>query len=63
MDRLEQFLDPSQFREAPVELLTLSACETASGDDQPVFLVPLFIDWQLVMILSESTSYAQRTRN
>ena len=34
MDRLEQFLASSQFRETPVELLTLSACETASGDDR-----------------------------
>jgi CHAT domain-containing protein len=34
MDRLEQFLAPSQFRETPVELLTLSACETTSGDDR-----------------------------
>jgi CHAT domain-containing protein len=34
MDRLEQFLAPSQFRETLVELLALSACETASGDDR-----------------------------
>jgi CHAT domain-containing protein len=34
MDRLEQFLAPSQFRETPVELLTLSACETPSEDDR-----------------------------
>jgi CHAT domain-containing protein len=26
MDRLEQFLAPGQFRETPMELLTLSAC-------------------------------------
>lgn len=34
MDRLEQFMGLSQFREQPVELLTLSACQTAAGDDR-----------------------------
>ena len=34
LDRLEQLLRPSQFREKPVELLTLSACQTAAGDDR-----------------------------
>ncbi len=34
MDELEQFVGISWFREDnPVELLTLSACETAAGDD------------------------------
>jgi CHAT domain-containing protein len=34
MDELEQFVGISWFRqERPVELLTLSACETAAGDD------------------------------
>jgi CHAT domain-containing protein len=34
MDELEQFVGISWFREDnPVELLTLSACETAVGDD------------------------------
>jgi len=35
MDRLEQLLSFSQFREdEPVELLTLSACKTAEGDER-----------------------------
>jgi CHAT domain-containing protein len=34
MDRLEQFMGLSQFREQPVELLTLSACQTTAGDDR-----------------------------
>jgi CHAT domain-containing protein len=34
MSRLEQFLGLSKFRTEPVELLTLSACETAAGDDR-----------------------------
>ncbi len=34
MDRLEQFMGLSQFRDQPVELLTLSACQTAAGDDR-----------------------------
>ena len=34
MDRLEQFLALSKFRTQAVELLTLSACETAAGDDR-----------------------------
>jgi CHAT domain-containing protein len=33
LNRLEQLIEPSQFRGQPVELLSLSACETASGDD------------------------------
>ncbi len=33
-NELEQFMSLSQFREEPVELLTLSACETAVGDEQ-----------------------------
>jgi CHAT domain-containing protein len=34
MSKLEQFLGLSKFRTQPVELLTLSACETAAGDDR-----------------------------
>jgi CHAT domain-containing protein len=34
MDGLERLLAPSRFREEPVELITLSACETAAGDDR-----------------------------
>jgi CHAT domain-containing protein len=34
MGRLEQFLGLSKFRTNAVELLTLSACETAAGDDR-----------------------------
>jgi CHAT domain-containing protein len=34
MSRLEQFLGLSKFRTDAVELLTLSACETAAGDDR-----------------------------
>ena len=34
LDRLEQFLALSRYREQPVELLTLSACQTAAGDDR-----------------------------
>jgi CHAT domain-containing protein len=34
MDELTGILEPSRFREEPVELLTLSACQTAIGDDR-----------------------------
>jgi CHAT domain-containing protein len=34
MDRLENFMGLSQYRQQPVELLTLSACQTAAGDDR-----------------------------
>jgi CHAT domain-containing protein len=34
MSKLEQFLGLSKFRTEPVELLGLSACETAAGDDR-----------------------------
>ena len=34
MDRLEQLVKFSRFRENPVELLTLSACRTAAGDER-----------------------------
>ena len=34
LNRLEQLLSLSQFRKQPVELLTLSACQTAAGDDR-----------------------------
>jgi len=34
LDRLERFMKLSQFSDEPVELLTLSACKTAAGDDR-----------------------------
>ena len=34
LDRLESFVKLSRFREEPLELLTLSACRTAAGDDR-----------------------------
>ncbi|MDM8525379.1 CHAT domain-containing protein [Desulfococcaceae bacterium HSG8] len=34
MDRLEQLIDLARFREQQVELLTLSACQTAMGDER-----------------------------
>jgi CHAT domain-containing protein len=34
MDQLEQLIRLSRFRDEPVELLTLSACRTAAGDDR-----------------------------
>jgi CHAT domain-containing protein len=34
MDRLSEVIGLSQFRSSPIELLTLSACETAVGDDR-----------------------------
>jgi len=34
LDELEWLIRPSQFRGQPVELLTLSACQTAHGDDR-----------------------------
>jgi CHAT domain-containing protein len=34
MDQLEQYVGLFRFREDPLELLTLSACETAAGDDR-----------------------------
>ncbi len=34
LDDLEQLIRPSQLRDKPVELLTLSACQTAAGDDR-----------------------------
>ncbi|GAB4355143.1 MAG: hypothetical protein Kow0060_06850 [Methylohalobius crimeensis] len=34
MDHLERFMGLSRFRKEPVEILTLSACETAAGDDR-----------------------------
>ena len=34
MDRLSQFVGLFQFRDDPLELLILSACETAAGDDR-----------------------------
>jgi CHAT domain-containing protein len=34
MDRLEQFVGFLRFRDEPLELLTLSACQTAAGDDR-----------------------------
>jgi CHAT domain-containing protein len=34
MNLLEQYIKPKQFADIPVELLTLSACQTAEGDDR-----------------------------
>lgn len=34
MDRLDQLIGSFQFRDDPLELLTLSACQTAAGDDR-----------------------------
>ncbi len=34
MDHLQQFMGLSKYRDTPVELLTLSACQTAAGDDR-----------------------------
>jgi CHAT domain-containing protein len=34
LDTLETLLRPTQFRKQPIELLTLSACQTAAGDDR-----------------------------
>jgi CHAT domain-containing protein/predicted negative regulator of RcsB-dependent stress response len=34
MDRLEQYIGLFKFRDDPLELLTLSACDTAEGDDR-----------------------------
>ena len=34
LNDLEQLIRPSQLRDKPVELLTLSACQTAAGDDR-----------------------------
>lgn len=34
MDALERLIAPSRYRKQPVELLTLSACQTAAGDDR-----------------------------
>ena len=34
MNRLDELIGLFQFRDSPLDLLTLSACETAAGDDQ-----------------------------
>ena len=34
LDALEKLLSPTQLRQDPVEMLTLSACQTAAGDDR-----------------------------
>ncbi len=34
MDRLDELIGLYQYRETPLDLLTLSACETAAGDDR-----------------------------
>jgi CHAT domain-containing protein len=34
MERLDQFVGLFKFRDTPLEMLTLSGCETAAGDDQ-----------------------------
>ena len=36
MNGLEQVMNPTRFRDEPVELIVLSACDTASGDEQAV---------------------------
>ncbi len=33
LDQLERLMMPSRFKDDPIELLTLSACQTAAGDD------------------------------
>ncbi len=34
MDSLEKLISPSRYRDQPISLLTLSACQTAAGDDR-----------------------------
>jgi filamentous hemagglutinin family protein len=34
MDKLEELISPRQYSEIPLDLLTLSACETAKGDER-----------------------------
>jgi CHAT domain-containing protein len=34
MERLDQFVGLFRFRDEPLELLALGACETAAGDDR-----------------------------
>ena len=34
LDQLAQFIEPSRFRRNPLQLVTLSACQTAAGDDR-----------------------------
>ena len=34
VDRLSELIGATQFREQPLELLTLSACQTAAGDER-----------------------------
>src|SRR4030095_8304324 len=34
MDRLDQLIGVLKYRDEPLELLTLSACDTAEGDDR-----------------------------
>jgi CHAT domain-containing protein len=34
MDQLEKLIAPSRYRDEPLELLALSACQTAAGDDR-----------------------------
>jgi CHAT domain-containing protein len=34
MDGLEKLISPSRYRDQPISLLTLSACQTAAGDDR-----------------------------
>jgi CHAT domain-containing protein len=36
LDDLERLIEPSKYRQRPIDLLTLSACETAAGDDRSV---------------------------
>ena len=34
LDRLDEYVGQFRYRDEPLELLTLSACETAAGDDR-----------------------------
>ncbi len=34
LDELSRYIQPSRLRDQPIELLTLSACQTAAGDDR-----------------------------
>ena len=40
MNQLEEYVKFGQFREDPLELLTLSACQTAAGDDRAALGLP-----------------------
>jgi len=38
LDDLENLIRPAQLRDHPIELLTLSACQTAAGDDEQLWV-------------------------